>query len=72
MKVYVIVLAQMDDFYWYILNKTNWDKLDQCREFCEQIHDVECLASPIYMQEVFDLIRINGWIVTDSVGGVYY
>ncbi len=71
MNVYVIVLAQMGDFYWYILDEENWAKLDD-REFCEQIHEVDKLAEPANIQETFDLIRDNGWVVADSAEGVSY
>jgi len=71
MKVYVLVLAHGRDFYWYILDEENWDKLDE-RAFCEQIHEVEHLASLFNLQAVFDLIRENGWVVTDSAEGTFY
>lgn len=71
MNVYVIVLAQMGDFYWYILDEENWAKLDD-REFCEQIHEVDLLVESANIQETFDLIRENGWVVADSAEGVSY
>ena len=71
MNVYIIVLAQIGDFYWYVLDEANWNKLDD-REFCEQIHEVEHLATPGGVQATFDLIRNNGWVVADSAEGVSY
>ena len=71
MNVYVIVLAQMGDIYWYILDRENWDKLDD-RALCEQIHEVEHLATPEDAREAFELVRDNGWLVVESAEGPSY
>jgi len=71
MNVYIVVLAQMGDFYWYILDKENWDKLDE-RELCEQMDDVEKLATPADIQVMFDLLSENGWVVAEAAEGVLY
>lgn len=71
MKVYVIVLAQVGDFYWYILDEANWNKLDD-REFCEQIHEVEHLAALYNIQDLFDMLKERGWTVEAALEGVTY
>lgn len=71
MNVYVIILTQMSDLYWYILDETNWNKLDS-REICEQIHEVDHLGTGAAVEKMFDLIQANRWVVADALSGVSY
>ena len=69
MNVYVIILTQRRDLYWYILDEANWNKLDS-REICEQIHDVDHVGAGFAVEKMFDLIQANKWVVADALSGM--
>lgn len=71
MNVYIIALSGGGDFYWYILDTENWNKIDD-RELCEQIHDVKHLGRPGSLIALFNTLKRNGWVVADALEGVSY
>jgi hypothetical protein len=70
-SVYIIVLCQIDDFYYYILDEPNWDALGD-GPLCESTHKVELLHEPDTLKEAFDLVDIHGYEVEGTGQGVMY
>lgn len=71
MNVYVVLIAHGSDFFFYVLDQKNWDKMDD-RPLCEQINEVEFLAQPDDIKGLFDVIQENDWVVVESAEGEGY